>query len=393
MADDDTERIEEGKEEDMASLPLGKRIMFSVVLLCLSLGVATILAEITVRVVAPQQLIMVRPDIWASVDSLGWSHAANLDTQVNTGERLVSFRTDAEGFRVGAEGRKVAADSILLIGDSFMAALQVEHEQSLAGLLEDSLRGPEGQTAAVRNAGVGSWGPAQYLIFGRRRLAEHRYSLAVVSVFTGNDIVATRDEYVPGINRGEPAEFRIPFSLSPRAWIRHVAKPINNSLETQSHFFVFLKNRLEPLRIRLGLSAAYVPRGILRETADGPRWEVTADILADLQEAADSADVPIVFVLIPAQYQVDLELFENHADAFGISEAAVDLDQPNERLANELEVRGLDAVDVLPAFREAKADGAVLYGSVDSHLSPNGHHVLFELLQDDLTKRMRWSGS
>lgn len=387
----ETSAAESDDGGDEASLPTGVRWAVNLLLFSLSIVVALGAGEIVVRLVAPQQLIVIRPDIWQSVDSLGWRHTPDLDTEINTGERTVSFVTDREGFRVRPEGRVEATDSILLFGDSFMVALQVEYEQSLAGLMEDSLSGPDGQTVAVRNSGVGSWGPTQYLIFGRRRLADYRYGLCVVALFAGNDIVRERTEYVPMVERGGPPRFRIPLSLSPRAWIENVARPINDALESNSHLFVFLKNRLEPLRIRLGLSAAYIPQGILKARADGPEWAVTADVLADLADAADSANVPILFVLIPAEYQVDLELFASHAAAFGVDETSVDLDQPNERLRGEMEERGLHVIDALPAFRDAMRNDVVLYGSVDSHLSPAGHRALFDLLRDHMARRMLWS--
>ena len=383
--------VDPGAGGKAGRLPLAMRLLANLVVLGLSTTIALGAAEIAVRVVAPQQLIMIRPDIWQAADSLGWRHSPNLETQVNTGERRVTLYTDEEGFRVGRRGRREAADSILLIGDSFMAALQVEHYQSLAGLMEDTLRGPERQTVSVRNSGVGSWGPSQYLIFGRQRLVNHQYGLALVAIFTGNDLVRERQEYIEKFPRGERRRFRVPFSFSPEVWIESVARPINDALESRSHLFVFLKARLEPLRIRLGLSVAYVPRGLLKARADGPEWDVTADILADLASVADSVAVPILFVLIPAEYQVDERLFASHAAAFGVDQSAVDLDQPNVRLRGEMDARGLAVVDALPAFRDAARNGTDLYGAVDSHLSPSGHWVLFRLLREELEARMRWT--
>lgn len=80
----------------------------NVLLFGISMALALGAAELAVRLVAPRQLIMVRPDIWQAVDSLGWRHAGNLDTELNTGERTVAFVTDQEGFRVGREGRREA---------------------------------------------------------------------------------------------------------------------------------------------------------------------------------------------------------------------------------------------------------------------------------------------
>src|SRR3989442_7554034 len=101
---------------------------------------ALLLGEVVVRIVAPQQLIILRPDIWMPVDSVGLTFRPFVHSTINTGERPGHVVTDSQGFRVSAGGRPSARTRVLLIGDSFMAALQVEYEQSLAGLLEKGLK-------------------------------------------------------------------------------------------------------------------------------------------------------------------------------------------------------------------------------------------------------------
>ena len=152
-----------------------------------------------------------------------------------------------------------------------MAALQVEHEQSLAGLIEAELAGPAGQHVAIRNSGVDSWGPAQYLSFTRERLKQHRYGMLVVAVFVGNDIVSKRVDYVPPRERSR-ARWRLPTSISRAEWIDALARPLNDYLEERSHLLVLLKNRFQPLRIRLGLSPVYLPRQLLKSRAQHEEW-------------------------------------------------------------------------------------------------------------------------
>ena len=354
----------------------------NVLVLSSSLIVTLGMAEVAIRMVSPQQLVMIRPDLWMPVDTLGWQRRPNVDTEVNTGEGTVRVITDAEGFRVGSAGRKMANDSILLIGDSFMEALQVEYEESLAGLLEDSLLGPRGESVAVRNTGVGSWDPPHYRLLAQRRLAANAYDLVLVAVFLGNDVVRRTTDYFPPRAPTERASFSIPLSLSPADWIDGVARPLNDLLEVRSHLFVLAKNATEPIRIKLGLSAAYIPRSVLIANVDGPEWEITAGSLASIAEVAGQKGVPTLFVLIPERYQVNVELFESHLASFGLDPSAVDLEQPNRRLLEELTARGLRVVDALPALRDlARRGQGPLYGSVDPHFSPEGHLALFHLLR------------
>jgi hypothetical protein len=387
MSDTDESREE---IEQRTSASRAKGVLLNIGLLFGSVLISALVLEGVTRAVMPQQLIVIRPDIWVGVDTLGWRHRDHVDTRMNTGEREVSFMTDEEGFRVGPRGRVVRSDSVLVIGDSFMAAMQVEFEQSLPGLIEDSLRGPESQEVAVRNSGVDSWDPWHYSIFARRRLAENVYGAVLVCVYTGNDVVARTRDYFPPREPVERSHFAIPLSLSPQDWIDGVAAPVNDFLEVRSHLFTLLKTRSESLRIRLGLSGMDMPRSLLRSRAEAPEWEVTTDILAQIDSLGRETGQPVLFALIPSEYQVDRELFQAQVGSFGLDASELDLDQPNYRLRAVMEERGLRVVDVLDDFRRAHEDGVALYGSVDPHLSPEGHVVLYQLLEPHL-RNLIWN--
>src|SRR5213593_2383758 len=153
-----------------------------VTLLCVSLGVACALGELLVRLVAPQQLILTHPEIWQPVDTLGWAHRPHVNTTINRGEGTVRVITDRDGYRVGRGARVEARRRILLLGDSYMEALQVEYEQSFAGLLEARLAERLGEPDAIRNPGVSGWDPSQYLIEARRDIGREPFDLVLVSV-------------------------------------------------------------------------------------------------------------------------------------------------------------------------------------------------------------------
>src|SRR4051812_13500318 len=103
------------------------RIIANIGLFSIAICIALVGAELAVRLLVPQQLILKRTDIWQPADTLGWTHLPNVNTTVNTGERAVHFRTDADGYRVARAGRRESANrTVLLLGDSFMEALQVE---------------------------------------------------------------------------------------------------------------------------------------------------------------------------------------------------------------------------------------------------------------------------
>src|SRR5687768_5254513 len=75
-----------------------------------------VLAEIAIRIAAPQQLIVARPDLWQAADSVGWLRKPNINASVNTGAGSVRLIADQEGFRIGKRGR-TAGVPVLFLGD------------------------------------------------------------------------------------------------------------------------------------------------------------------------------------------------------------------------------------------------------------------------------------
>jgi hypothetical protein len=365
------------------------RAVGNVALLALSLVVAMAITEIVIRIVAPQQLVALRPDVWEPADTVGWRFRANLNTTVNTGERTVHLFTDRQGFRVGRGGRVEAPTRALLLGDSFMAALQVEYEQSFAGLLEARLPGHVGAPVAIRNAGQAGWDPPQYLAEARSLLSRDTYAALVVAVYLGNDVVTQRPAFTPPRVPVETYPLRFPRRLASGEIIAAVLRPTNDFLKRRSHAFIFFKSRLHAILMRMGLTADDFPEEVLRKEATSTRWDVTADILADIAGLARRHGIPSLFVLIPAPLQVEPSVFQGYTRGFGLDPNALDLDQPSRLMRARLEGRGLAVLDVLPEFRAADRSGPRLYGTVDQHLSPRGHEVLERLVEPGVVALLR----
>lgn len=358
-------------------------VAFALVLLAISSVVAILLAEVAVQLMAPQQLIEMRPDVWEPIDGVGYLRRPGVIASINTGERSVTIRTDRERYRVGAAGRVEAETQILLLGDSFMEALQVEHEQTTAARIEAGLATRLGRHVAVRNAGVSGWSPNHYLIRGRELLATDRFALTVVAIFVGNDAVTKRVPHFSPRPPTERHEFRWPRSFARREVIDALIAPLNDALEVRSHLFILLKNTFATLRMRMGLTADYLPLEYRRTEATSVRWSTTAGVSLELAEFAKSRGTPTLFVLIPERFQVYPDEFDRYVKGFAVDPVLLDVDQPSVLLRLAFEAAGLRVVDALPALRAVAAQGGPrLYGSVDQHLSPEGHEALAKVIID-----------
>ena len=352
-----------------------------------SLAVALLLAEGLIRLAAPQQLVEVRPDIWMPVDTLGWVHRPNLNSTINTGEGTVHVYTDSDGNRVGSKGRVVADRNILVLGDSYMAALQVEYEESIPGRIESSFAA-RGMPVSVRNTGVGSWEPIHYLYRAQQAFRCEPFDLMLVFVYLGNDVVPARRPPYKARELIPKRNVRFPSSLAKSEIIDALLYPINDRLEERSHLFIFIKQRGKVLLMKAGLTAREDPVELRVSEADGPQWGITADIFAEIAADAARRGTPTLFVFLPASYQVDRSEFEDYVSGFGLEQGMLDIDQPNRIMLREMRERGLDVVDPTEVLRAAHTDATPMHGRVDPHFSAAAHEVVSKFIEPMIVERL-----
>ena len=356
-----------------------------------ALVLTSMVLEIAVRVVAPQQLIFLRPDIYIPSPGLGWQKAANLNTTLNTGEGEVHLYTDDKGHRVGPSKAGCESDDykILGLGDSFAEALQVEHESTMTARLEKGMSEMLGRRVCVKNTGVGGWDPNHYLIQARMELQDSKYDLVVVFIYMPNDVLMSRADYLPPRQPSRRYHLRLPKELSTTEFIDAWLYPVNDFLKKRSHLFIFCRIRFSTLLARVGLTAYYFPNVFMLEQATSRMWGVTADVCADIAMLGRQQGAKVVFLLIPGSYQIDEAEFDRYQRMFKIDPASIDLKQPSRLLIQEFRARGLRGLDATEPLKTAFHSGNTrLYGDVDSHFTPAGHEVVARYLTSVLAERM-----
>jgi hypothetical protein len=229
---------------------------------------------------------------------------------------------------------------------------------------------------------VGGWGPDQYLIQEQKSFDDgDRIDLVLVSIYLENDILDLWRTRIPARTPAQVHALRMPRSLKKSELIDAVAYPINDFLEVRSQFFMLFKNRMESIRMTLGLTDADMERVYYRWYATAPAWSTTASICAEINAVAARHGVPALFVMIPASFQVDTTILRQYERGFRLKMADIDLGQPNRVLGDSLRARGLSVVDATSALRDAFHSGLKPFGQVDRHLSPAGHEAVARLLE------------
>lgn len=360
--------------------------MLKLGLLGFSLGLALVMCEVVVRVARPQQVIRPLSGVYERNDRYGWRHVPGLDEVVNTGERDARVVTDVHGFRIPGPGETPSpADAdlaVLAIGDSFIEGLMVDGDQTIPKVLEQLLNERGAGSVEVVNTGTAAWGPFQYHLQSVDELARRDYDLGLVFLYTGNDFKPDRE--IKPADLGARHTFRLPTSLAWNEWVRAIFWPINDALEVRSHLFVLAKNQLELLRARFGFTNFYFPP-IHRTDLDLDRyWAYGFEMCGRIAEAFAAHDVPVLFVLLPADYQVRADLLARYTAAYGWDDDVLDMDLPSDAMREQFRQRPeWVLLDPLEHLRAAEP-GDALFGSVDKHFTARAHRMVAEFLLPDV---------
>ena len=160
-----------------------RAILGKLTLLLFSALLCVLFAELAVRMIAPQKL-----SIWAHTSDGLVVLRANVRGHRTRQGKL--FETNSMGLRGPdhATEKQAGVYRILLMGDSFMEAAQVEWDDSLAKLLERRLANGSKRPVEVITAGVSGWTTDDYLTYFRLYGAKFSPDLILISMTLHNDV-------------------------------------------------------------------------------------------------------------------------------------------------------------------------------------------------------------
>lgn len=111
-------------------------------------------------------------------------------------------------------------------------------------------------------------------------------------------------------------------------------------------------------------------------------WQITRDALSRAQELTRHRGVRLVVVVIPFKAQTYWHLVGERHPPEGLEE--VDVDWISDLVREFCDSRGIEVVDMTPAFRRRALAGEQLFFQHDSHINAKGHRVIAETLAERL---------
>jgi len=344
-----------------------------------SIAVTLVVFEGALHLFLPQKLYRFPRGMFRNDPDLGFTLSAEFSGTLRNPEYTTRVRINSLGLRGPEPGPKADRTlRVLLLGDSFVSAFNVEEAESFVDVAGETLRlQSPGVDVRTINAGTPNYGTWHELRMFRRLAGPLQADAIVLCAYVGNDVE----------NNLYPAEAIVENGLlvAQRRQPGILPYSIRSWLQRNSMSYVFLWNAWNQVRPLLGRPGSdqlkpdkdLVSPVTVRYVEDG--YRITADLLRQFHDEVTIRKLPFLLVLIPAEFQVYPERFEQSIRREGLDPKTFDLDLPQKQWRGMAQQLRLRCLDLLPVFR-SHGSGPYLFMSLDGHLSIEGNRVAGEAI-------------
>jgi len=301
------------------------------------------------------------------------------DVFVEEAGRKVFLRFNREGFRGADVPYDVTPGTrrIAVLGDSFVAAVACDEEDTMVHRLEQLLDESHPEFGwEVLNFGVSGSSTGQELVLYREIVARYRPEIVLCAYFMGNDFAdnSNRLSTNPRIyheldDRGELV----------RVHLSTTRRTLSNWLNLHSRFYVWQKRANDILRHRRAeghLIFSTASSEVLDEV-----WELNERLILALAEEVESDGARFVLVLYPDAAQVYDDRWEAVLQDAGDGAGHLDRKHAERRLVAIAESHGIPVVTMTDELRRAAGSRRAadtdpedpLYFHGAGHFTARGH--------------------
>lgn len=383
-----------------------RTISFKIVLVGLGLVVGLIAAEWGARYLLGRPYAEDNGDLWTCDRLLGWRGKSQTSTPINTEGYVHKFVRNSAGMHDGEHtlSKEKGVFRILVIGDSFVEARQVEERETSASILEAILNtlAPDQTRYEVISAGASAWGPAQELIYFRSEGKDYQPDLVLGIWYPANDLMDLLPDHrmtFEGMNCYSPYFAMCDGQFDPEPWFsapglaptqascsagKKAAASLLNRLYLNSRLYQHLEPLLMKYQPRVKYAFNFSPWLNMPDPSLAYAYQVTDGVYADLAREASQSGAKTALVIVPLKealyYELDqssrLEIEARYPELKGANPRL-----PNQNLIELMTVRDISVLDLQPLFlAHLKSGGGVLYGDVDSHWNRPGNQLTGELI-------------
>lgn len=336
-------------------------------------------------------------------DQTGWRGKPYFTTTVATGDVVHNLVLNNAGMHDTEHKLSKPDDTfrILILGDSFVQAVQVPEVETAHQVLEDRLNElGDSRRYEVISAGVGGWGTGQELLYYRNEGRHFQPDLVLLMFFLGNDVkdnLPGRGVTVDGLNHYTPYFVLNDGNLDIDPWYYAPGltpttghPPLGwkawNNLLGRLYQSSRLYAQLEPLVAVEPVKASMLDFYLGQNEVFDYALALTLALVKQLRVEVEQDGAQFGVVLISP---VDLIEF-NQLDPAGRAEIyqklpgmrrAEEIDPPNQQFAEQFSRAGITVLDLFPPFADRIAEtGETLYFAGDKHWNVAGNRLTGETI-------------
>ncbi|MFT5111028.1 MAG: lysophospholipase L1-like esterase [Parasphingorhabdus sp.] len=319
----------------------------------------------------------------------------SLDLYNEESKRNVPFSINHEGFRdlPRATYKDPLTRRVVVLGDSFVAAAQVNFEDSfhqrLQRQLTTNLSEDSELTVEVLNFGVSGYSTAQEYKVYHDYAAKYQPDVVVLCLFLGNDI----GNNSPELSR----KGRIFYNLNDSGTLNpavQLAEDLYGTglIGTYSSFYRFVKRKSDRLKRKYSYYSerrAVMHRYNVFQDSPSPEWQrawqLTEALIVKLKADVESSGAKFLLMTIPDSIQVYPEdwrqAMQNHVAA---NDNKKNPDAPLQRVRNMANRHQLQHLDLHPKLQSQYEKSAQRLYFDRAHFNKAGHEFVGQLLAKEM---------
>ena len=339
----------------------------------------------------------------------GFFHVPNYEGWQHSSEYFARVRFSPLGLRDPRTSYEKPPGTfrILLLGDSFMEAIQVEQHETTAAVLERRLRAARPDlNAEVINAGVAGWSTGIEGLYLDNEGYRFQPDLVLVSFFIGNDL---HDNYYKLQLAGDDLDLAVkPYFGLDKSGTVIIRNPppapppptgllplMRSCCQLWNVFETGVLNRFGNGLGNTPLWAAAPMEAHTRALYDAEPagewkegWEITNQLFGKLKARTDAMGVPLAVMAIPDSPQLSETEWREMVGGHRVTRGRAELTAPNQQLAQITARYGLPLLDVLPVLQqESGGQPRRFYFQTDQHWNRDAHAIAARELERFLTER------
>jgi lysophospholipase L1-like esterase len=355
------------------------------------LAIALALSELLVRTLSPQSKKNFRFEPTVGVTRIPNSTFA---FYTFADHKKIIHHTNADGFRTANYPVQKASGvfRIVLLGDSFTEAIQVEDNQSFASLLEQYLNTHSDEKKfEVLNLGYSGYSAAQAYLALKKFGLKYQPDLVIFNILPQAMIARNSQTLENGQSKPffKVEEDKLVQTVWPQAnrlpWIfsfitDHLVLPrfLYDKYQTLTSGLKATSQTTNTSNAGVGRNMVY---NIEYPTEWQEAWTITKHLIAAMNQDAKDAGAKFIVVSLPSAIQT-VTRFKTEAES-AAGNQTLDFQKPDKLLAEFLTQQGIKFLPLYDFF-VAAPDNEKFYLKGDWHLSPAGHELVAEKIQNFL---------